>query len=81
MELAQVDLSLSKVGLSCPVEVQVGLLDVAFNAKTIAIHDTEAVVGLAIALSDAALEPEERFGVVGVGSLPAKVHLAEVARR
>lgn len=50
MVLAKVDLRLGEIGLSGAVEVQVGLLDVALHAETVAVHDAEAVIGLAVAL-------------------------------
>jgi hypothetical protein len=47
---AQVDLRLGQILLSGGMEQHVGFLQVAFDAESVAVHDAETVVRLAVAL-------------------------------
>ena len=50
MVLAEIYLSLSEVLLGSSEEEEVRLLEVALDAETVAVHDSEPIVGLAVAL-------------------------------
>ena len=81
VDLAQVRERLAVVCRCRRLEVRNGLLQIFRHAQPIAVHETESVVRLAVALSHTALEPQERLlEVLLWETFSAEIHLTKVAR-